>query len=293
MSWKASAWAKSQRLGSPAAKGILLCLADYADPEKSECWPSQQQLADDAEVSERTVRDWLQRLESWGLICRKRRARTSGARSSDLIVLCLGTVVTDGADRIVAEKEASTTGDSDLLEGLPAETAGRAYRQPAAEPTGNHCRAYKEEPSIEPPNVVDAGARASGFDDWWAAYPNKVGKADARRAFERARRKATLADLIAGLRRYIDHKPPDRPWCNPATWLNGERWLDEPARTIAPTQPRSTGGARASRSTPDPLFALCGDLLADASGLNSDENQTVSALVSREVSPAARRGGHA
>lgn len=170
MSWKASAWAKEQRLGSPAAKSILLCLADYADPDKAECWPSQAQLSADAEVSERTAREWLQRLEDWGLIARARRTRASGARAADLITLNLAVRVTDGADRC-REIKASGEGDG---ESLPAEFAGRTNRQPdtdlpatSAEPTGNQCRAYKEEPPIEPSNgTSQPGAQARERDDF-------------------------------------------------------------------------------------------------------------------------------
>lgn len=164
MSWKASAWAKEQRLGSPAAKSILLCLADYADPEKAQCWPSQAQLASDAEVSERTAREWLQRLEDWGLIDRTRRSRASGARASDLIVLNLASRVVDGAERCREIKE----NDGEEADSLPAEFAGRTNRQsdpdlPAADdaPTGNQRRASKEEPSMEPPNgTSQPGAQA-------------------------------------------------------------------------------------------------------------------------------------
>lgn len=162
MSWKASAWAKEQRLGSPAAKSILLCLADYADAERAECWPSQAQLAADAEVSERTAREWLQRLEDWGLLHRARRTRANGARASDMIVLNLDANVRDGVERC-REIRAETGPDGPVL---PAESAGRINRQPDADPTGNEqqptgnqCRAYKEEPPIEPPSGTSHQAR--------------------------------------------------------------------------------------------------------------------------------------
>jgi hypothetical protein len=170
VSWRASAWAKEQRLGSPAAKSILLCLADYADPEHSECWPSQAQLAADAEVSERTAREWLQRLDDWGLIARERRSRANVARASDRITLNLGVMVRDGAERCREVKDQ----DEAANPSLPAESAGRTYRQPDAEPTGNEAqptgnqfRAYKDEPSIEPLNGASqprASARESGED---------------------------------------------------------------------------------------------------------------------------------
>lgn len=180
MSWKASAWAKEQRLGSPAAKSILLCLADYADPERAECWPSQTQLASDAEVSERTAREWLQRLEDWGLLARARRSRANGARASDMIVLHLDARVRDGAERC-REIKAS---DGEADESLPANSAGRANRQSdtdptgnEAQPTGNQCRAYKEEPSIEPPTGTSQPARQGARESADAVFEKEDPKA--------------------------------------------------------------------------------------------------------------------
>lgn len=68
------------------------------------------------------------------------------------------------------------------------------------------------------------------FERWWEVYPEKVGKAAAKAKFSGALKKTSLAELIAGVKRYIAVKPPDRAWCNPATWLHQERWLDEPAK---------------------------------------------------------------
>jgi hypothetical protein len=67
------------------------------------------------------------------------------------------------------------------------------------------------------------------FVEFWAAYPNKVGKPDARLKFQKALEKAELPEILAGLHRYVTGRPPDRPWCNPATWLHQERWNDQPA----------------------------------------------------------------
>lgn len=72
----------------------------------------------------------------------------------------------------------------------------------------------------------------AGFEEWWEVYPNKVGKAAAQKSWIAARRKVEPEALMAGLKRYIASKPPDRPWCNPATWLNQDRWLDQPAPAV-------------------------------------------------------------
>jgi hypothetical protein len=70
---------------------------------------------------------------------------------------------------------------------------------------------------------------ATEFDKWWEHYPHKVAKGAARRAFRQALRSASLDELVAGVERYRRNKPKDIAYCNPATWLNDERWLDRPA----------------------------------------------------------------
>jgi uncharacterized protein YdaU (DUF1376 family) len=67
------------------------------------------------------------------------------------------------------------------------------------------------------------------FDAWWKGYPHKVGKGAAAKAFKAARKLVELNDLVSAVIRYVESKPPDRPYCNPATWLNQQRWLDQPA----------------------------------------------------------------
>ena len=98
----------------------------------------------------------------------------------------------------------------------------------------------------QPPSPIsdaiasDASAGAPAFDDgwppdyrvqFWLVYPHRVGKSDALAKLDRIRRsrRVTFAKLMSGLDAYIASKPPDRQWCNPATWLNQGRWDDEPA----------------------------------------------------------------
>ena len=66
---------------------------------------------------------------------------------------------------------------------------------------------------------------------FWVEWPNKVGKPAAARAWASARKRGhSTGAIMEGLTRYIDGKPPDRPWLNPSTFLNQERFLDQPAR---------------------------------------------------------------
>lgn len=71
-----------------------------------------------------------------------------------------------------------------------------------------------------PPAVI------SDFETFWQAWPHKVGKGAARKAFEKAAKKTSIQEILLAVDRYAVAKPRDRPWCNPATWLNQERWLD-------------------------------------------------------------------
>jgi hypothetical protein len=64
---------------------------------------------------------------------------------------------------------------------------------------------------------------------FWPAYQHKTGKPTALASFIKKRQSHSLETILFGLRRYISAKPPDRQWLNPATFLNQERFLDEPA----------------------------------------------------------------
>lgn len=79
---------------------------------------------------------------------------------------------------------------------------------------------------------------ARDFGDWpddfqavfWGIWPHKVGKPAATKALDRVRRNGVSFEvLIDGTNRYIRGKPADRSWMNPATFLNGDRWEDQPA----------------------------------------------------------------
>lgn len=89
------------------------------------------------------------------------------------------------------------------------------------------------------PRIVKAITDWPGFDDFWAAYPDKKAKKDAKTAWNKLRpspaiTSAILADLP--LRRAQDRRWLDGFIPNPATYLNGERWQDSitPAMTATP-----------------------------------------------------------
>jgi uncharacterized protein YdaU (DUF1376 family) len=67
------------------------------------------------------------------------------------------------------------------------------------------------------------------FEEFWRAYPRRVDKGHARKAWAIAARTTTPAEIIDGARRYSEKRygGDEKFTMYPATWLTGERWTDE------------------------------------------------------------------
>ena len=71
------------------------------------------------------------------------------------------------------------------------------------------------------------------FDRFWGAYPRKVSKADARKAFAKLDPDAALVEEMLRALDWQKRLPEWTKDCGqfipyPATWLNARRWEDEP-----------------------------------------------------------------
>lgn len=104
-----------------------------------------------------------------------------------------------------------------------------------------------------PPAALDA------FEVFWAAYPRHRGtsKQAARLAFVRARRRASVAEIMAGLEAY-QFDPEERWQPHASTWLNDRRWVIEAGPDLA-ADPFGLG-AWLARQDGDggPLFSVQG-----------------------------------
>jgi hypothetical protein len=101
------------------------------------------------------------------------------------------------------------------------------------------CNANKEEDSTSSNGkrrtVLTVRGHHPDFAEWWKACTNKVRRPEASRAYSKARTKATREQLLDGWSHYTTTETYLRGYpCNPATWLNQERWNDQPAE-IRPT----------------------------------------------------------
>lgn len=77
------------------------------------------------------------------------------------------------------------------------------------------------------PMVMSAGALDAEFESFWAIYPRRIAKIAARKAYEKARALATSGDILAGVERYIRHKPSYCDFAHASSWLSAGRWADE------------------------------------------------------------------
>lgn len=110
MSWQALAWAGKLTVGSPAAKSLLILLANFAD-EAGECFPTFKKLSEISELSERAVQNNIQRLEDAGLIVRSRKRNDNGTLGSTRYRLCLEvTLVSIQKHDVPVEPEAPNAG---------------------------------------------------------------------------------------------------------------------------------------------------------------------------------------
>jgi len=70
------------------------------------------------------------------------------------------------------------------------------------------------------------------FDVFWECYPKKVGKKEAKKAWEKAKDKPTIDAVIEA----VEMQKQSQAWIkdngqyipNPATWINQGRWDDQP-----------------------------------------------------------------
>lgn len=108
-------------------------------------------------------------------------------------------------------------------------------------------------------NLTAAQLAREFNEEFWPNYPRKTNKGAARTAFPRARRKATLDEILAGLGRSIAYwskrgnvrRSPagglvgDQFVPHPSTWLNGECWEDELLAAPTDQMTSSTDAGRA------------------------------------------------
>lgn len=214
-----------------SARLVLLALADVANDEGevTAYARSQKILARKANVDQGSVRRAIDRLEELGEL--KVLSQGDGRRPSDYRIT-LGEGAQDEGAQAAAPAPAGRAPS-------PGET--RAQGAQAAAPITPSL------PGLPPPDPTRADPEPEGFAEFWAAYPRRVAKAAARKAYASALKRTSVAEILAGAERYArERRAQDEKFtAHPASWLNADRWADEGgggARSGPRQQPQRPAG---------------------------------------------------
>lgn len=231
---------RDDRLGAVEI-AVYAGIAVHAELATGEAHPAKSTLARYAGISERGVFKALQNLCSAGYV----RVEQRPGRASVYVLLPPPELLLPRHD--VPPTPAPPAGVPrhhvpDTLAPRATEQEPR-HQEPDDESQGTNTPAAAQQGSLLPaaPAAVITERRGAWdlyFDAFWDAYPRKVGKLDARKAWQQAKRLGVdPAAVIAGARAYAaDPNRDDTYTAHPATWLRAGRWDDDPlpARGGAP-----------------------------------------------------------
>ena len=183
---------------------------------KGYCWPTNEQLAEDHRKNARTIVRTLRELESAGYIATE--------------------VIRDQKNMVVERRiwlDANARAGLEFLRKPPDKNV--------TTPPDKNVK-YIKENNINTNNPLTPTGESELFDEFWVAYPKHVAKKSARRAWDKLHADRDLLDaLLTALewqtRMEAWQRDGGRYVPNPATWLNGRRWEDEPQAEAAPDKP--------------------------------------------------------
>lgn len=216
---------------------VLLAIADRSHSDGTGCWRGKESLARMARVSRATVTDAIRTAEELGeLIVERRDGATNVYR---LVLPGLDEPEEEGGRNPAGSEsggrlKSGRVGGQDLAGGrLPVQPGG-GY--PSSRDTSIDVHEPSNGASPSSSLFEDQG---DAFDSFWAIYPRKRGKSDARRKWVALlRAHASVEELLNATRIYAASDVVARGYVmNPVKFLNGS-WEDyrggDPDRPNAP-----------------------------------------------------------
>lgn len=200
---------------TPNAKITYAVLQRYANSDGI-CFPSRATLASRTGVSVRAIDRALGELQDINAVKVQRRKSPDGGWTSSLYHV---KTANPGEVQVVSnEQEVATLVD---LPSVADVARGRAENDTLTRAIINQSQEPYNSPSV---------SDETSFDEFWETYPRRVGKGQARKMWKQAIKKTDAATIIQGAQRYAEHRSGQEPkyTAYPASWLNAERWTDEP-----------------------------------------------------------------
>lgn len=158
MSMELMVRAMKMKVGNPLRKLVLLKLADNAS-DQGECWPSVPYIAEQCEISERSVQNHIQQLVKDGLVRIEKRLAENGLNRSNVYHI---TLAASGANDAPYGAAPAPRGESPAPGGgaAPAPRISQSF-EPVNEPPpnpqeGNDADAPGKPPKVKYQDVADA-----------------------------------------------------------------------------------------------------------------------------------------
>ena len=216
-------WLLMENEISSHAIRLYLVIRSFGDEGRT-AWPGRSRLADLIGQSRSTVTRAVQELEEVGALCIRRRSEHSNEYHihwhPELGCMFFGQN-DDLRGRIVTGPPVDG-GSPSVDWGRPPVDGGRPQVDGELRLRELRLRNLDNRTPVRKP--VDDDPE---FQRFWENYPRKAAKGSARRAWSKATRIASPEEIIEGAARYAADPNRDPSYtAHPATWLNGERWLD-------------------------------------------------------------------
>ncbi|HCD5807176.1 MULTISPECIES: helix-turn-helix domain-containing protein [Enterobacter cloacae complex] len=206
MSMELMVKAMKVRVGNPLRKLVLLKLADNAS-DRGECWPSYQHIADQCEISKRSVMNHIDALCECGLVKKELRPGPKG-NSSNVYRLDFSSA----GDSLGGSANSSLPGAGDSPHSAGDSLGGSA----GAAPRISHSFEPVNESVIEPKyngssdndseNRSSKGNYSNEFEQAWQAYPKRSGGNNKLSAFKawnaRIKQGVKPETMLEGVKRY-------------------------------------------------------------------------------------------
>lgn len=216
-------WEHSQAKGNDRL--VLLCIADIADAdgEATSHARSLRYIATKTRLARSTVQERVRSLVELGEL---EVLEAGGGRTQSGYRVLMG-VPESGTPDPEAPSDSGTQPTGEPVRRVPATgtqaTDGPVPHHPVLIPTSSH-------PDPTAPLTLVPDDADDLFDRFWRLYPRKIDKPGSKRKFKKALKTATAMEISFGLKRWLAHWDEVDPQFipHPATWLNQQRWNDEP-----------------------------------------------------------------
>lgn len=202
-------WHRLLQETSAPCLAVYVCISDYAWGDKLEAWPAQTTIAEETNMSVRTVERAVKRLEEHGFIHITKQHGKDGRIHNHyyLIAKSAGAPPT----------ESRPTPDTD---DAPPPTAVAVE-----EGEGNQEK--------------ESNTGLSTFMDFWEVFGKKKDRSGALRVWMKLYTDAKLPEnILEATAAYVGSTPDAQFRMEPRRWLLNERWLDE-LTTKSPDRPYS------------------------------------------------------